>query len=64
MLEDADWALELREAAGKAGKGSVDFDRMVADVLLRVGRLEEARAVLKVKEAKGANQASRRIKKQ
>lgn len=48
-LQDADWALQLREEAGNGGKGSVDLDRMVVAVLLTAGRLQEARAVLKVK---------------
>lgn len=40
--------LQLRDAAGKGGKGSADLDHTVVEVLLKAGRLEEARAVLKV----------------
>lgn len=49
QLEDADWALQLREAANKGGKESVDLDQAAVDVLVKAGRLEEARAVLKVR---------------
>lgn len=49
ILEDADWALQLREAAGKGGKGSLHLDQLVVDVLLKAGRLEETRAILKVR---------------
>eukprot|EP00752_Nemacystus_decipiens_P008840 g7889.t1 len=51
LLEDADWAVQLQEAASKAGKGSVELDKMVVEVALKAGRLEEARAVLKEWEA-------------
>lgn len=47
-LEDADWALQLREAAVQGGKASVYMEYAVVEVLLKAGRLEEARAVLKV----------------
>lgn len=49
VLEDADWALQLGEAAIEGDKGSVGLQLAVAEVLLKAGRLEEARAVLEVK---------------
>lgn len=54
LLGDADWALELLQAANQVDKGSPDFDHEVVEVLLKTGRLEEAREILEV----SANPAS------
>eukprot|EP00903_Cladosiphon_okamuranus_P014057 g13065.t2 len=53
MLEDADWALQVREVVRNGDKRSVDLEIAVVDVLLKAGRLEEARAILKELEALG-----------
>ena len=47
-LQDAEWALQLREMASDSGHGSIHLDNLVVTVLARTGRLEEARDILQV----------------
>lgn len=50
-LKDPDWALRLREATREVDKVSIDLDRAAVETLLSSGRLEAARAILKVIES-------------